>query len=464
MAEAVATPIENDPAASLAGPDQPSGHFAALESRALNATFWTVVQYGAGQLLRLVSSYILTRLLLPEAFGQMTLVTTLIVGITMLSDLGLGPSVIQSSRGDEPAFLNTAWTMQAMRGAGLWILALLLAWPVAHFYRDPRLTLVLSVLAIGTVMTGFNSTNILTLSRHMSVRLQFVVEFSTQIVALVVMVSCAIYWRNVWALVAGNLVSMAFKLAMSHSRLLPGIRNRFHWDKSALKDILHFGKWIFLGTAFYFFASQADRLFLGKYVTLTMLGVYGIAYQMSDVPRSAINSFSSRVGYPFVARIIHLPMPEFREQYLGYRRYALLIGALLLSLMVVFGDQVVLKLYKPPYSAAAWMVPILAVGLWHTLLYQTTQPVLFSLGKSKYNAVGNAVFCVTMLSAIPLAFHFWGLFGAVIAVAAGDFPLYCVFQFGATREGVRPLKQDLQLTLVFLSLLGLEFAARHAIP
>ena len=464
MAEAVATPIEFDTTASFAGPEQPSGHFAALESRALNATFWTVVQYGAGQGLRLVNSYILTRLLLPEAFGQMTLMTTLIVGITMLSDFGLGPSVIQSSRGDEPAFLNTAWTMQVMRGAGLWIFALLLAWPAAHFYRDPRLTLVLSVLAIGTVIAGFNSTNILTLSRHMSVRLQFVIEFSTQIVALIVTVSCAIYWRNVWALVAGNLVSIAFKLAMSHSPLLPGIRNRFHWDRSALKDILHFGKWIFLGTAFYFFASQADRLILGKYVTLTMLGVYGIAYQMSDVPRSAINAFSSRVGYPFIAKIIHLPMPEFRKQYLGYRRYALLIGAMLLSLMVVFGDQIILKLYKPAYSAAAWMVPILAVGLWHTLLYQTTQPVLFSLGKSKYNAVGNAVFCVTMLSAIPLAFHFWGLFGAVIAVAAGDFPLYCVFQFGATREGVRPLKQDLQLTLVFLSLLGLEFAARHAIP
>jgi len=463
MAEALATPPEIDPASHSGGREQPAVHIAALESRALNATFWTIVQYGAGQGLRLVNSYILTRLLFPEAFGQMTLVTTLIVGITMLSDIGLAPSVIQSSRGDEPGFLNTAWTMQVMRGTGLWIFALLLAWPAAHFYHDSRLTLVLSVLALSTVITGFNSTNILTLSRHMSVRLQFVMEFSTQIVALIVTITCAIYWRNVWALVAGNLVSMGFKLALSHSPLLPGIRNRFHWDKSAIKDILHFGKWIFLGTAFYFFASQADRLILGKYVTLTVLGVYGIAYQMSDVPRSVINAFSSRVGYPFIAKIIHLPMAEFRKQYLGYRRYALLIGAVLLSLMVVFGDQIILRLYKPAYSAAACMVPILAVGLWHTLLYQTTQPVLFSLGKSKYNAVGNAVFCFTMLSAIPFAFHFWGLLGAVIAVAAGDFPLYCVFQFGATREGVRPLKQDVQMTLIFLSLLGLEFAARHAI-
>jgi O-antigen/teichoic acid export membrane protein len=199
-------------------------------------------------------------------------------------------------------------------------------------------------------------------------------------------------------------------------------------------------------------------------VPLAVLGVYGIAYQISDVPRSVINAFSYRVGYPFIAKIIHLPMPEFRIQFLGYRRYVLLLGALLLSLMVVFGDLVIRKLYKPEYANdAAWMVPILAIGLWHTLMYMTTSPVLLSLGKSKYNAVGNAVYCFTMMSAIPLAFHFWGLIGAVWAVAAGDLPLYCVFQFGATREGVRPLRQDLQMTLVFIALLGLEFAARHAV-
>jgi hypothetical protein len=123
-AEAIA-PMPSLPSEAL--PLQPKTEIAALESRAINATFWTIVQYGCGQGLRLVNSFILTRLLFPEAFGQMTLVTTLIVGITMLSDLGLGPSVIQSRRGDEPAFLNTAWTLQVMRGTGLWLFALLLA-------------------------------------------------------------------------------------------------------------------------------------------------------------------------------------------------------------------------------------------------------------------------------------------------------------------------------------------------
>lgn len=75
----------------------PHGGFEALESRALRATMWTVISYGAAQCLRVVNSMVLTRLLMPQAFGEMTLVITLIVGMTMLSDIGLEPSVIQSA-------------------------------------------------------------------------------------------------------------------------------------------------------------------------------------------------------------------------------------------------------------------------------------------------------------------------------------------------------------------------------
>ena len=444
--------------------EAPPVEIAALESRALHATFWTVLSYGAGQGLRLVNSLILTRLLLPSAFGEMILVTTLIVGMTMLSDIGLSQSVIQSKRGDESDFLNTAWTLQALRGGVLWVGALILAWPAARFYHDPKLLLVLPVLALSAMIGGFNSTGLMTLSRHMGVQRLFALEFSTQIVALVLTIGIALRWPTVWALVLGNLGSNLYKLWLSHHKTaVPGLSNRLRWDRIAVREITGFGKWIFLGTAFTFFALQSDRLILGKLVTMTVLGLYGIAFQISDIPRSIINAFSQRVGYPFVSKIIHLPLAEFRAQYLRYRFYALLIGAVLLSAMVVWGNLIILKLYPGRYSGAAWMIPILALGLWHTLLYTTTSPVLFSLGKSSYNAFGNGAYCVAMLAGIPLGFHYYGLLGAVIAVAAGDLPLYIVTQFGAVREGIRPLWQDLQLTLCFLALLALDYIARRAL-
>ena len=440
---------------------KPHSEFAALESRALRATLWTIISYGATQALRVVNSIILTRLLMPEAFGEMIVVITLIVGMGMLSDIGLEPSVVQSKRGDETTFLNTAWTLQSVRGIMLWIVALLLAYPAAHFYKDPRLLYVLPVLALSTLITGLNSANLLSLSRHMGVRRLFAIDFSTQIITLIVTIAWAFLWPSVWALVAGNVIGNVYKVLLSHHPgLVPGMRNRICWDPSCVTEIIHFGKWIFLATAFWFFALNADKLILGRLVSLSVLGVYGIAFQMSDVPRAVINAFSLKVGYPFISRIIHLPMPEFRERLLRYRGYALMVGGFLLSLMVNWGGWVVVKVYPARYADARWMVPILAVGLWHTLLYQTLGPVLLSLGKPKYSAIGNGIYCFSILAGIPIAFHFYGLPGAIIAVAAGDFPLYLVTVFGATREGLRPLKQDGLLTLGFLTLLACEFAIR----
>jgi O-antigen/teichoic acid export membrane protein len=469
MEETVADPVAFASAALAgpnleAGPPEPPGFdTSALESKALHATVWTVLSYGAGQGLRLVNSLILTRLLLPSAFGELQLVTAVIVGLTMLSDLGLGQSIVQSKRGDEPVFLNTAWTIQAIRGTAIWAIACLLAWPASRFYNDRTLMYVLPILALTSIIGSVSSSGLLSLERHMGVRRLFALEFSQQILALGVTVGFAYFIRpNVWALVVGNIVANIYRtVASHHKRVVPGVRNQFCLDRKSVREIVGFGKWIFVGTAFFFFATQSDKLILGKCISMTELGLYGLAFQISDVPRSIINAFSNRVGYPFVSKIIHLPLPEFRRQYLRCRLYVLLLGAFLLSAMVIWGNLVILKLYPARYADAAWMIPILALGLWQTLLYTTTMPVLFSLGKSSYNATGNAAYCVAMLVGIPIGFHFFGLRGAVVAVAAGDFPLYLVTQYGAVRERIRPLAQDLQLTGAFLGFLGIDFALRR---
>ncbi len=453
--------MSNTATLSDAVPMAPASDFKALEGRAVHATIWTIISYGATQCLRLVNSLLLTHLLMPDAFGEMTLIVTLIVGISLLSDIGLEPSVIQSPRGDETVFLNTAWTLQVVRGLILWSVAVLLAYPASLFYHDQKLVYALPVLALSSLITGLNSTNLLSLARHMGVKRLFAIDFSTQIVALVITVAWAYRWPSVWALVAGNVLSNIYKAALSHQQAVtPGVRNRLFWDSACVDEIIHFGKWIFLGTAFFFFASQSDRLILGRLVPLATLGVYGIAFQLSDVPRAVINAFSQKVGYPFISKLVHLPMTEFRQRFLHYRGLALMVGGVLLSLMVNWGGWAVTHVYPVKYAAAGWIVTILALGLWHTLLYQTAAPVLFSLGKSKYSAVGNAAYCITIVLGIPIAFHFFGLLGAVVAVAAGDLPNYAIIQYGATREGIRPLRQDFLLTLGYIALLLLEFGMK----
>jgi hypothetical protein len=186
----------------------------------------------------------------------------------------------------------------------------------------------------------------------MGVRRLFLLDTITQIFTLLVTASCALIYRSVWALVIGSILSMICRLLLSFYRpLIPGMRNSFCWDRTSIHELVHFGKWILLSTAFFFFASQADRLILGKLISFSLLGVYGIAYSVSDIPRAVINAFAQKVGYPFIAKMAHLPVAEFRLIFLRYRFRALLAGAAMLCLMVHLGGFLV-----DGSGAGAWPV------------------------------------------------------------------------------------------------------------
>src|SRR5688572_15740248 len=119
-----------------------------LRAAALGGSAWTLAGYMAMQVLRFGSNLVLTRLLFPEAFGVMTLGWVLMQGLEMFSDLGLGLSIVQHQRGDDPRFLNTAWTIQAVRGALLTLVAVAIAPAYAAFYGQPELTTYVQVAAL----------------------------------------------------------------------------------------------------------------------------------------------------------------------------------------------------------------------------------------------------------------------------------------------------------------------------
>lgn len=425
----------------------------SLRSQALKGTIWTIIGFGASQVLRLGSNLILARLLLPEFFGLMALVSIFLIGLDLFSDVGLGPSIIQNKRGDDPDFLNTAWTIQVMRGIVLWLCSLLIAWPVSYFYNEPQLLWLIPVVGLTTLIHGFDSTALLTLNRQLAVRKLAIFELAGQIITLTVMVVWAWFDRSIWALVVGNLVSGIYQLVWSH-RLLPHQPNRLAWDKEAAQKIFTFGKWIFFSTALTFLASQADRLILGKLLSPTVLGLYGIAYTFADVPRQVIIALSGKVIFPAFSKLANLPRETFRAKILKNRTPILLALAAGLPILVSFGDYVIFILYKKEYYEAAWMLPIIALGIWHTTLYSTMSPALLALGKPIYNTLGYLFTLIGIVTFLLVGYHLMGIKGAVMAVAVGDLPFYAVTMYGLWREKLGCFKQDLWATALFVCLLA----------
>ena len=434
----------------------------SFTARAVHGTVWIVLAYAAGQAVRLLSNILLSRLLVPQYFGLMALLSTILMGLSLFSDFGLAPSVIRSKKGDDTDFLNTVWTVQVLRGVGLWLICLLLSWPVSRFYEQPRLRSLIAVVAFSLVINGFSSTSFITLARHMAVGRLSRIELSLQAMQVLITVLLAWAYPSVWALVVGRLAFDVARLVVSFF-LIPGYRNRFAWNPEIAHELLSFGKWIFASTAVTFLASQADRLVLGKLVSLATLGLYSVTFAIADMPRQVILAFSGRVAFPFVARISHLPRCDFRKMVLHYRRFVLLGGALMLALVVNFSDIFLRHIYDRRYRDAAWMAPVLALGLWHTILYSTTGPCLVTLGKLRYTVTGYVLTALVILLLVPASFHRWGMTGAVWTIAFSDVSVYFASLYGLTREGLSPLKQDFQMTIVFAACFGGLYILRVAL-
>ena len=212
-----------------------------------------------------------------------------------------------------------------------------------------------------------------------------------------------------------------------------GKSNRFAWDREAVKEIFSYGKWIFLSTLLFFLCSQADRLASGKIFSLTMLGIYGIAFTLGDMPRQVIIALGGRVIFPSISMLADLPREELRAKIIKNRKLILIPLAIGLAIFVSFGDQLILTLYRKDV-AASWMLPILALGIWHTTLHNLMSSCLLAIGKSQYGAMGNFVTFLSISIGIPIGYHFMGNLGAVLAVAVGDIPTYLVISYGLWKE------------------------------
>lgn len=385
-----------------------------LRARALRGAAFTFFGFGAQQALRLASNLVLTRLLFPEAFGLMALVLVVLTGLQMFSDTGINTAIVQNKRGDDPAFLGTAFSVQIARGGLLWLLALALALPMAAFYDQPQLAALLPVAGLAALIQGFQSMRLATANRHIALGRLTALELGSQALGIAVMVALAWVWPSVWALVVGTLVSAAAKTALSHI-LLAGPPDRIRWERAAFAELFHFGKYIFLGSIAGFLVNNADRAVLGKFITIGELGVYNIGFFMASVPMMVGFQLSHKVLTPLYARTPPCGGPEnFRKVRLARAGLSAVLIALGLG-FAVSGEWLVGLLYEDRYALAGPVMVLLSLTFLPGVLLNAYSGLLVASGNSRAFTLYVAV-----LGAVQLGLLLWlvqtqGILGAVLA-------------------------------------------------
>ncbi len=401
----------------------PAPLHASEKTLAIQGAFWTFIGYGGSQALRLVSNLILARLLFPSAFGTMALVNVFLMGLQMISDIGLGPGIIRSPRGNDDTFLRTAWSMQVIRGGVLFLMCCGMAYPVSLLYSasNPgasQLLLMLPVAGLTAVIGGFSSTSLYTLNKVMNFRALAVMELLPQLASIVVMVLWALVNPSAWALLAGGIAYSLLRCALSHRANRPRT-DGFGWDASAYQELSGFGRWIMASTLLSFLASQFDKLLLGKLLTLTELGLYTIALSFSHVAIHIANRLSVSVLYPLFAKRIDNPQ-RMTELCLKGRKVVLLAGGAVCAAFCIGSDAFFSLLYPHNYSGSIDIARWTCLTIWSTILNVTVDRVPLALGQSKA-LFQTKVVNLLLLAALSIAgYKFLGLPGFISGMALAN--------------------------------------------
>jgi O-antigen/teichoic acid export membrane protein len=400
--------------------------------KAVRGSTWTMVGYATSQILRLASTLILARMLVPQAFGLVALVNVFLSGLEMLSDLGIGMDVVQHPRGDDPLFINTAFLIQAVRGIVLFAIAAALAFPFARFYGQPAVLVLLMVGSFSVLLRGFTSGSVWGLTRHVQLGRYNLLVIGSDFVGFVVSLVWAILSPTAWALVVGRVAGTIVLVGMSH--VIATFPVSTTWDPSAAKDIFAFGSGIFFSTATYFLSGEAERLVVGKFVTLVELGCFSIALSVSSGVAKGLQQIVTQVFFPLMSDSLR----EDRERGIAHfnkLRNALWALSACLAVAFIFGSHwFVWIVLGPKYSMAGWMLQLLGVRGALEVFTAVPASMLFALGTSRYAAAGNILKLIFLAIGLALAFGYFGFREALWILTLAPLANYIPILFGINRH------------------------------
>lgn len=434
----------------LAGKDPGS----SLRSRAMHSGVWIGAGFAVQKVLQLGSNLILTRLLFPEAFGLMALANVFLIGMAMFSDIGLKPAVIRDPRGDDPQFLNTAWTIQAARGLMLCVIGALIAYPLSLIYRQPVLFPLFAVLSIIPAVSGFTSIGSAMAERRLDFRTTTLVQIAGQSASIGLLVTIAYFWRSVWALAVANVISTVATVTIGHL-LLSGPKggHRLVMNRDHASSLVHFGRWIMFSTIATYLGGEGLKAVQGGLLTPAEFGVLAIAYTIAGIPNELAMKLSNVLGLSVLAETNRNTPQNVWGALHALRLRTLGVAFFLFSGVILLAQPLIRFLYDSRYHEAGYFLISLSLANAIASIGQGYTSTILALGKgSTYFYLTSAMATLRILGLIS-GFEEGGITGMLYGVAVANIAATALIWAIAQKSSLL----DIRLDLNFLSATSLVF-------
>lgn len=365
------------------------------------------------------STVVLARILTPEDYGLIAMVTVVVGFAAMFKDAGLSMATVQKDRISHEQISTLFW-INIIISAFLGVCVLVASPLVAKFYGRPELAAVTAVLSVSFIISGLMIQHQALLIRHMKFGTLAIIQIASQIITLVVTIGLALLGWRYWALVGGT-ISTALAGTILTLFLCPWVPGRMK-KGTGVRDMLKFGGHLTGFSFVNYFARNLDNVLIGKYWGSQSLGQYSKAYNLLLLPISQITAPISAVAVPALSRLQNDP-ERFRNYYLKAIKLIAYITMPLVAAMCVLSTEIVELILGKQWFEAGSIFRILAVAAFIQPIGSTVGWIYVSLGQTRRMLAWACIAVpLTVLSFIV------GLRWGALGVASG-YAIYNVLLF-----------------------------------
>ena len=394
--------------------------------------------------LRIAGSVILTRLLLPEAFGVVGIITSVAVTFGLLSDIGIIAYVVRHEEEATREFLDEIWTLRLIRSIILSSLVAGAAYPIASFIGKPELGWAIAVGGLTFLLDGADSLAFVTALCSRQVKKLNVIDISTQAFGLATSVILALVFRNYWAIIVNNLISQIIRSWLSY-RWFPGHSRRWHFDTARARDLWHFSRFITGSTMLTLVITQTDKFVLAKLVPLQILGLYMIANNLAGAPTSLASSYAGRLLFPIFADIRRHSPENLSWQFYQLRMRVSLLYALGIGLLISCSPLIVCVLYNQTYRQVAGLLQILFISSFFAMNNYVTNEIMIARGEPSFTLYSNLVRLAFLVSAGLVTYKYFGVMGIIWTVGLIEGVAQAYGWIALSRRGILKVVPELQI-------------------
>ena len=326
----------------------------SLGKKTVQGVFWNYISFASGKLLTFVTTTILTWVLVPEQFGQVVIALLVIQYLEAIGDLGIAQALIYQRDNIERAS-SIAFLISIVMGIVLATTAALSAPLVGAFFSSPASVPLIQVLALTLLINSFGQTQMALLTKELKFRQKILPDLSRSLVKGFASIALALLGFGAWSLIWGQVLgSIAVTVVLW---VVSSWRPRLIWDRLLASQMLSYGLQILWVELLAVVWATADYIIVGRLLGSTDLGLYQLAFRVTDLLIINVCFVAGRVLFPSYVKMNHSP-EAIQRGFLTTMRYVALI-----TLPLSVGVCAVAPLFVGVTFGSKWLAMIPALQL-----------------------------------------------------------------------------------------------------